>query len=182
MTKGHGSPPPSRILIADDNLQNLELLEAYMQDLPGVEVLRAFDGEEALEVIRREHPDLVLLDVMMPKRSGFEVCKTIKADPATQDIPVVMVTALNEPMDMERGLDCGTDDYLAKPIVREDLIDRVKSLLHVKHVGGSLDRSLAYMDDLENEPKGDEVPPKGDEVSPKGDEVSPRGGETPKED
>ncbi len=145
------SLPPSKILIADDNLQNLELIEAYMLDLPGVETLRATDGEQTLEVIRKEHPDLVLLDVMMPKMSGFEVCKQMKADPATADIPVVMVTALNEPMDIERGLDSGTDDYLTKPIDRQELIDRVKRLLHVKHLKGQLDRSLAYMDELEDE-------------------------------
>jgi len=151
------SLPPSKILIADDNLQNLELLEAYMADLPGVETLRATDGEQALEVIRQEHPDLVLLDVMMPKLSGFEVCEKMKADAATKDIPVVMVTALGEPMDIERGLESGTDDYLAKPIDRADLIDRVKTLLNVKHLKGHLDRSLAYMDELEGELDADDA-------------------------
>lgn len=152
------SNPASKILIADDNPQNLELLEAYMVDLPNVQVLTATDGEKTLDVIRAEHPDLVLLDVMMPKMSGFEVCKIIKADPETKDIPIVMVTALNEPMDIERGLECGTDDYLTKPIVRQDLIDRVTSLLHVKHLKGQLDRSLAYMDELEAELDVDDKP------------------------
>jgi two-component system alkaline phosphatase synthesis response regulator PhoP len=155
-TENEASLPPSKILIADDNLQNLELVEAYMEDLPGVQTLRATDGEEVLEVLRKEHPDLVLLDIMMPKMSGFEVCKKIKADPETADIAVVMVTALNEPMDIERGLECGTDDYLTKPIVRQDLIDRVRSLLQVKHLKGQLDRSLAYMDELEGELNADE--------------------------
>lgn len=150
------SLPPSKILIADDNLQNLELLEAYMEDLPNVKTLTATDGQQALDVIRDQHPDLVLLDVMMPKLSGFEICKKMKADPDTKDIPVVMVTALNEPMDIERGLECGTDDYLSKPIVRQDLIDRVKSLLQVKHLRGQLDRSLAYMDELEAELDADD--------------------------
>jgi DNA-binding response OmpR family regulator len=157
-TKNESGLPPSKILIADDNLQNLELMEAYMEDLPGVEVLRATDGQAALECIRNESPDLVLLDIMMPRLSGFEVCKKMKADPATKTIPVVMVTALNEPMDMERGLECGTDDYLTKPIVRQDLIDRVKSLLHVRHLKGQLDRSLAYMDELENEMDNEDEP------------------------
>lgn len=151
MSEDTASLPPSRILIADDNLQNLELLEAYMADLPGVETLRATNGEQTLEVIETELPDLILLDVMMPKMSGFEICKKIKSNEATKHIPVVMVTALGEPMDIERGLECGTDDYLAKPIIRQDLIDRVKSLLHVKHLKGQLDRSLAYMDELEGE-------------------------------
>ncbi len=141
--------PPSRILIADDNLQNLELVEAYMADLPGVETLRAKNGEEALTIIREEHPDLVLLDVMMPKMSGFEVCKKMKADPNTKDIPVVMITALGEPMDIERGIESGTDDYLAKPIMRQDLIDRVKSLLQGKHRTG--EGEMDYMDEFEAE-------------------------------
>ncbi len=152
MSENNDTPlPASKILIADDNLQNLELLEAYMEELAGVQTLRATDGIAALETIRRERPDLVLLDVMMPKMSGFEVCKRIKADPATADIPIVMITALNEPMDIERGLDSGTDDYLTKPVGRQDLLDRVRSLLRVKHLKGKLDRSLAYMDELEND-------------------------------
>ena len=145
------SVPPSKVLIADDSLQNLELLEAYMAEMPEVESLRATDGEQTLEMVLCERPDLVLLDIMMPKMSGFEVCKKMKADPETADIPVVMVTALNEPMDMERGLESGADDYLTKPIAKQDLIDRVRRLLKVRHVKGSLDRSLAYMDELEDE-------------------------------
>jgi two-component system, OmpR family, alkaline phosphatase synthesis response regulator PhoP len=152
------SLPPSKILIADDNLQNLELIEAYMEDLPNVTVLTATDGRQTLDKIRAEHPDLVVLDVMMPAMSGFEICKKIKADPDTKDIPVVMVTALNEPMDIERGLESGTDDYLTKPIVRQDLIDRIKSLLQVRHLRGQLDRSLAYMDELESELDADDEP------------------------
>ena len=145
------SVPSSKVLIADDNLQNLELLEAYMAEMPEVEALRATDGEQTLEVILCERPDLVLLDIMMPKMSGFEVCKKMKADPETAEIPVIMVTALNEPMDMERGLESGADDYLTKPIAKQDLIDRVRRLLKIRHVTGSLDRSLAYMDELEDE-------------------------------
>ncbi|MBN1344054.1 MAG: response regulator [Phycisphaerae bacterium] len=145
------SLPRSKVLIADDNLQNLELMEAYLEDLPNVETLRATDGERTLEVIRAEHPDLVLLDIMMPKVSGFEVCKQIKTEEATKDVIIVMVTALNEPMDMERGLECGTDDYLTKPIMKQDLLDRVRSLLNVRHLKGQMDRSLAYMDELESE-------------------------------
>ncbi len=162
--------PPSRILIADDNLQNLELLEAYMADLPNVETLRATDGEQTLEIIERELPDLVLLDVMMPRMSGFEICKKLKSNEATKHIPVVMVTALGEPMDIERGLESGTDDYLAKPIIRQDLIDRVKSLLHVKHLKGQLDRSLAYMDELEGEMLPDDESGDDNDGEPNSDE------------
>jgi two-component system alkaline phosphatase synthesis response regulator PhoP len=143
--------PRGKVLIVDDNPQNLELLEAYMEDLPEVQTLTATNGEAALEVVRREHPDLVLLDVMMPKMSGFEVCKRMKGDPSTADIAVVMVTALNEQMDIARGMESGTDDYLTKPVSRQDLIGRIRSLLRNRQLKGKLDRSLAYMEELESD-------------------------------
>ncbi len=143
--------PTSKVLIVDDNPQNVELLEAYMEDLPEVKTLRATNGVEALEVIHKESPDLVLLDVMMPRMSGFEVCKRMKADEKTAHIPVIMITALNEPMDIDRGLDSGTDDYLTKPVNRKDLIDRVRSLLRNRRMQSTLDRSLSYMDELESD-------------------------------
>src|SRR5262245_23404445 len=90
------------VLVVDDNAQNLELLCIYMEDLPDVRVVTATNGLEALEKIKAESPDLVLLDIMMPKMSGFEVCKRIKADPKSRDIVVVMVTALNDTSDVER--------------------------------------------------------------------------------
>jgi len=122
-----------------------------MEDLPEVKTLRATNGVEALEVIHKESPDLVLLDVMMPRMSGFEVCKRMKADEKTAHIPVIMITALNEPMDIDRGLDSGTDDYLTKPVNRKDLIDRVRSLLRNRRMQSTLDRSLSYMDELESD-------------------------------
>lgn len=117
------------VLLVDDNAQNLELLEAYMEDMPEVRVVTATNGLEALDKVREESPELVLLDIMMPKMSGFEVCKRIKSDPATRDISVIMVTALNETGDVERAAECGTDDYLAKPIDRLALIKQVRSML-----------------------------------------------------
>ena len=120
------------VLLVEDNDQHLELLEAFIGDLPDVRVTTARNGLEAMEQISADAPDLVLLDIMMPKMSGFEVCKRIKSDPKTRDISVVMVTALNEPGDVERAAECGTDDYITKPIDRKALIDLVGSLLTTK--------------------------------------------------
>jgi CheY-like chemotaxis protein len=139
---------PSRILIVDDNRQNLELLQAYMDGTP-YRVRTAGDGQEALDAVAAEPPDLILLDIMMPKVSGFEVCRRLKADPATRDIPVVMVTALSEVSDIERAVDSGTDDFLTKPVNRLELLTRVKSLLRVRHLAGELERTLAYLAEIE---------------------------------
>ncbi len=120
------------VLLVDDNAQNLELLEVYMEGLPELRVITATNGLEAIEQVAKQSPDLVLLDIMMPKMSGFEVCKRIKSDQATRDTIVVMVTALNETSDIERAAECGTDDYLTKPIDRVALIDLIRSLLKTK--------------------------------------------------
>jgi len=120
------------VLIVDDNAQNLELLEAYMEDLPEINVVRATNGLEALQQVTDARPDLILLDIMMPKMSGFEVCKRIKTDPKTRDTIIIMVTAINETSDIERAAECGSDDYLTKPIDRKALIDQVRTLLASK--------------------------------------------------
>lgn len=123
------------VLVVDDNAQNLELLMAYMEGVPEARVISATNGLEALEQVVAESPDLVLLDIMMPKMSGFEVCKRIKSDPKTRDIIVVMVTALSETSDVERAAECGTDDYLSKPIDRAALVKQVRSLLQSRAKG-----------------------------------------------
>jgi CheY-like chemotaxis protein len=120
----------ARILLVDDNQQNLELMHAYLESLP-CRLSSARDGIEAIEAIQRERPDLVLLDVMMPKMSGFEVCRKLKSDPATRDIVVIMVTALHEVGDHERAVESGTDDFLTKPVNKLELLTRVRSLLRV---------------------------------------------------
>ncbi|MCK4913391.1 MAG: response regulator [Planctomycetes bacterium] len=140
----------SIILVVDDNQQNLELLQAYLEDLD-CQTIAAFDGVEALEKVAKKMPDLILLDVMMPKMSGFEVCKKIKGDPKTSHIPIIMVTALNEFGDIERGLDCGTDDFLTKPINKLELITRVKTMLKLKHLTDKLERTLAYLSEIEKQ-------------------------------
>lgn len=116
------------ILLVDDNQQNLELMEAYLTDL-GCRVRAIEDGVAAIEAIEQERPDLMLLDVMMPRMSGFEVCQRIKSQPATRDIIVIMVTALNEVGDFERAVECGTNDFIAKPVNKVELLARVRSLL-----------------------------------------------------
>ncbi len=128
-------PTAPTVLLVDDNAQNLELLEAYMEDLPELRVVTATNGLEALAKVTEESPDLILLDIMMPKMSGFEVCKRIKSDPKTRDITVIMVTALNETSDVERAAECGTDDYISKPIDRVALVNQVRSILAGKARG-----------------------------------------------
>lgn len=123
------------VLLVDDHPQNLELLEIYMEDLPEVRVVTAKNGLEAMTKVAEESPDLILLDIMMPKMSGFEVCKRIKSDPKTRDIIVVMVTALNETSDIERAAECGTDDYISKPIERKAVVGLVRNLLAAKTRG-----------------------------------------------
>ena len=138
------------VLVVDDNQQNLELLQAYLEDMD-CRTLPAHDGPEALQIIGKQNPDLILLDVMMPKMSGFEVCKRIKNDPKTSDIPVIMVTALNEFGDIERGVDSGTDDFISKPVNKLELLTRVKTMLKLKHLTDKLERTLAYLSELEKQ-------------------------------
>ena len=138
------------VLVVDDNQQNLELLQAYLEDMD-CETVPAHDGMEALEIISNRPPDLILLDVMMPKMSGFEVCKRIKNDPKTSNIPVIMVTALNEFGDIERGIDSGTDDFLSKPVNKLELVTRVKTMLKLKHLSDKLEWTLAYLSEIEKQ-------------------------------
>jgi len=121
------------ILIADDNPQILELLEAYLEPL-GVQVRVAADGDATLAAVEHEEPDLILLDIMMPKRSGFEVCRLLKDDPRYRDIPIIMVTALNELGDIERARECGGDDFLSKPVNKIELLARVQNLLKLRRL------------------------------------------------
>ncbi len=138
------------VLVVDDNQQNLELLLAYLEDVE-CKTLAASDGAQALEIVKTSSPDLILLDVMMPKMSGFEVCRRIKNDPKTTDIPVIMVTALNELGDIERAINSGTDDFLSKPINKWELVTRVKTMLKLKHVTDKLERTLAYLSEIEEQ-------------------------------
>ena len=126
------------ILLVDDNAQNLELMQAFLDELP-CKLRTASDGVEAIESIDREQPDLVILDVMMPRMSGFEVCQKIKSQPSTRDIVIIMVTALNEVSDYERAAECGTNDFITKPVNKLELITRVRTLLELALVKQSFE-------------------------------------------
>ncbi len=142
--------PQSTVMIVDDNPQNVELLSAFLESLP-VKVFVAIDGVDALEKVAVHNPDLILLDIMMPRMSGFQVCRKLKSDPETRDIQVLMVTALNELGDIEQASECGTDDFVSKPVNKFELITRVKSLLRVRHLKGELERALTYLNEVEHD-------------------------------
>ena len=139
----------SRVLIADDIQQNRELLEAYLIE-DGYQILMASDGQQTMQIVEQHQPDLILLDIMMPRMSGYEVCSQIKADPAKRGIPVLMVTALNEAGDIEKAVNAGCDDFLTKPVNRLELRTRVRSLLRVRHLTNERDRLLAYLEEMEH--------------------------------
>jgi putative two-component system response regulator len=132
--------PGGRLLAVDDQEVNLELLEELLQGA-GYEVVTARNGEEALEAVAREPVDCIILDVMMPVLDGFEACRRLKAAPQTRMIPVVMLTALSEVADKIKGLEVGADDFLNKPVRREELLARVRALVRVKRLRDELDTS-----------------------------------------
>ena len=139
---------PHRILIADDNQANCELLEAYLAGMD-CETEIAVDGQEAFDKAVSFKPDLILLDVMMPKLSGFEVCQKIKADAELSRIMILMVTALNELGDIERAVDAGTNDFLSKPVNRIEFLKRVENLLKLKGVTDENERLRLYIQQME---------------------------------
>ena len=116
------------ILIADDDPQVVELVQAYLER-EGFAVVVAADGESALERVARERPDLVVLDIMLPKLDGWAVCRRLREDPATRTIPIVMLTSRGEEMDRVLGLELGADDYVTKPFSPRELVARIKAVL-----------------------------------------------------
>ncbi|MFO0805036.1 MAG: response regulator [Gemmataceae bacterium] len=133
-----------RILIADDSQLNAELLEAHLEGT-GFETKIASNGEETLAAARDWKPDVILLDVMMPKLSGFEVCRRLRADAATKGAGVLMVTALDQPTDVEQGVAAGTDDFITKPINKTELLLRLRAMLESRSQPTPVDRVLAYL-------------------------------------
>lgn len=138
----------SVILIADDNAQNVELIEAYLSGLDA-DIHVAVDGEDALAKVAEVSPHLIVLDVMMPKLSGFEVCRKLRESSETRGIMVLMVTALNELGDIERAVDAGTDDFLSKPVNKVELLKRVENMLKLRHVADEVERLRRYIESME---------------------------------
>src|SRR4051794_17574034 len=122
---------PARILIVDDNPANVKILQTRLSS-EGYEIVSAADGEEALEKARSATPDLILLDVMMPKLNGLEVCRRLRADPTFPFTPIIMVTAMTDSKDVVAGLEAGGDEYLTKPLDHAAVGARVRSMLRIK--------------------------------------------------
>ena len=137
-----------RILLVDDNQTNVELLEAYLLKLD-CDTEIAVDGQDALTKTSEFHPDLILLDVMMPKLNGFEVCQKLKSNPETAGIMILMVTALGELGDIERAVKAGCDDFLSKPVNQLELLKRIDNLLKLRTVTDELERLKQYIDSME---------------------------------
>lgn len=125
------SPKEPKILIVDDNKENIDLI-AYFLKPQKYNLVTACDGAEALSKVEHEKPDIILLDIMLPKLDGFQVCERVKKNPATQYIPIIMITALKELKDKIRSLEVGADDFITKPFENVELLTRVKSLLRLK--------------------------------------------------
>lgn len=135
---------PARILVVDDMPMNIKLLRDLLL-VRGYEVETAESGEAALELVRSWQPDLVLLDIIMPGMSGYEVCETLRAAPSTAALPIVLVTALDPDLERVKGLEAGADDFLTKPVNQSELLARVRSLLRIKSLH---DKVQAQADEL----------------------------------
>ena len=123
--------PQAKILVVDDETKNVKLLEALL--LPrGYAVIKAYNGEEALRQVQQEQPDLILLDIMMPVLNGFAVCKRLKDNEETRLIPVIIMTALGQVEDRIKGIEAGADDFLTKPVHRDELMARIRTSLRLK--------------------------------------------------
>ena len=117
-----------RILVVDDEIYIVHILD-FSLGMEGYEVLTALDGEQALDRLKSDKPDLIVLDIMMPKVDGYEVCRTIKSNPETQHIPVILLSAKGRNVDQKMGFDVGADDYITKPFSPRKLVERINALL-----------------------------------------------------
>lgn len=137
---------PARVLAVDDNAANLEILETRLR-AQGYEVLTATDGEQALQRARAATPDLILLDVNMPGKDGFQVCRELKADPSLPFMPIILVTARSDPSDIVAGLDAGGDEYITKPLDQAALVARVRSILRIKGLHDTVQEQAAQLEE-----------------------------------
>jgi class 3 adenylate cyclase/CheY-like chemotaxis protein len=135
---------PAKILVVDDTPRNVKLL-ADLLSVKGYEVLTALSGQEALAQMEAEWPDLILLDVVMPEMSGYEVCRKIRENAASAMLPVIMVTALDPTEERVKGIEAGADDFLTKPINQPELLARVKSLLRIKELSDAVQTQAAQL-------------------------------------
>ena len=117
-----------KILVVDDEIYIVHILD-FSLGMEGYEVVTALDGEQALEKLKSDRPDLIVLDIMMPKLDGYEVCKAIKSDPETRHIPVILLSAKGRNVDQKLGFDVGADDYITKPFSPRKLVERINQLL-----------------------------------------------------
>ena len=143
------SSDKSHILVVDDDTRLRELLKNFLSR-NDFRVSTAASAAEARQRLGSLDFDLIVLDVMMPGMNGYQVCRALKADPATKGIPIIMVTALHEMSDIERGVEVGTDDFITKPVNRVDLLTRVRSLLRLRDVANPDEREMDYLDELED--------------------------------
>ena len=140
----------AKILIADDHIVLREGLRALLDSFEQWNVVaEASNGFEVLDLVEKHTPDLVILDLTMPKLSGFEVCQKLKGDSQTSGIMILMVTALNELGDIERAVEAGTDDFLSKPVNKIELLKRVENMLTLRGVTDELERLRQYIEKME---------------------------------
>jgi two-component system, sensor histidine kinase and response regulator len=137
---------PSTILVVDDDPRNLRLMESILKT-SGYPVITAQDGEQALEAVARQRPDAMLLDVMMPRMSGFEVCKKLRSQYETRLLPIIMVTALNALEEKVQALEMGADDFLSKPINRMELLAKLRSILRVKSLHDEVEQTRRQLEE-----------------------------------
>src|SRR5260221_1588417 len=142
--------PGGSILVVDDDQRNVRLMESILRS-SGYPVARAYDGEEALRLVESERPDLVLLDVMMPKMSGFEVCQRLKSRYETRLLPGIMVTALNALEDKVQALEIGAEDFLSKPINKVELLAKVRATLRVNALQDVVERQKHQLEERNQE-------------------------------
>ena len=140
-------PAQAKILVVDDTDTNIKLLRALLKGA-GYEVVTATCGQEGLTAAATEQPDLILLDIMMPDLTGYEVCQRLRGTPETRQTPIVFLTALHEMEDHVKGIDVGGDDVLTKPINKLELLTRVKSLLRLRAVSAEVQQQRQVIHDL----------------------------------